>query len=152
MIRPTLILVSVCSIVLWGCKNSTTDTTKKTVTENAVHEHEEHSDAIELDNGKKWKVNADMLPFILNGKEIIEKYLADGSADYSKLGSELQHQNDQLTSSCTMTGKAHDELHKWLVPMLDLVVELQEAKGEKEAKNTIDKIKMAYSNFGNYFE
>jgi hypothetical protein len=152
MIRSKLILLSLCSIALWGCKNSTTASVEETTTENVAHEHEEHTDAIELDNGKKWKVNADMLPFILNGKEIVEKYFADGSTDYSKLGSELQHQNDELTSNCTMSGKSHDELHKWLHPHLELVEKLNESKNAEEAKKIILEIKESYANFGNYFE
>ena len=39
-----------------------------------------------------------------------------------------------------MKGKAHDELHKWLLPYIDLVKELSEAKDETEAEKNNFKI------------
>ena len=40
----------------------------------------------------------------------------------------LQKNINLLTSNCTMSGEAHDELHKWLIPYMELVNKLSEAE------------------------
>jgi len=72
--------------------------------------------------------------------------------DYSQLGSSLQKNIDLLTSNCTMEGKAHDELHKWLLPYIDMVDKLNKSKNSDEALHTFEEIKSSYKTFNLYFE
>lgn len=154
--RKTIIFLSALSLILWSCNH-----TDSTMNHEENHEHEMHHDmheheeeqaeAIELNDGKKWKVNAEMMPFILNGKEIVTKFIAENHTEYTKLATELEAQNSQLIQSCTMDGKSHDELHKWLHPHLELVASLKDAN-QGEAKELVTKLKTSYDNFSNYFE
>jgi hypothetical protein len=51
-----------------------------------------------------------------------------------------------------MEGKAHDELHKWLLPYIDLVDKLNKSKNNDEALHTFEEIKASYKLFNIYFE
>jgi hypothetical protein len=51
-----------------------------------------------------------------------------------------------------MKGKAHDELHKWLLPCIDLVKELSEAKDETEASKHFKTIQISFTTFNQYFQ
>ena len=51
-----------------------------------------------------------------------------------------------------MKGKAHDELHKWLLPYIDLVKELSEAKDETEASKHFENIQISFTTFNQYFQ
>jgi hypothetical protein len=50
-----------------------------------------------------------------------------------------------------MTGKAHDELHKWLLPYIDLVGELEVAENEAEAAEFFEEIEQSFHTFNEYF-
>jgi len=56
-----------------------------------------------------------------------------------------------LTPNCTMTGKSHDELHKWLLPYIDLVKGLSEAKDETEAARQLENIQISLNTYNQYF-
>ncbi len=72
--------------------------------------------------------------------------------EYKTLSENLQKNVDLLTSNCTMKGKAHDELHKWLLPYIDLVKELSEAKDETKAAKQFEYIQTSFSTFNQYFQ
>jgi hypothetical protein len=72
--------------------------------------------------------------------------------DFTQLGSSLQKNIDLLTSNCTMEGKAHDELHKWLLPYIDMVDKLNKSKNNDEALHTFEEIKASYKTLNLYFE
>ena len=75
-----------------------------------------------------------------------------GQKDYKSLAEKLQSNIDLLTSNCTMKGKAHDELHKWLLPYIDLVKELSEAKDETEEAKHFENIQTSFTTFNQYFQ
>ncbi|MBK8111874.1 MAG: hypothetical protein IPO65_01705 [Saprospiraceae bacterium] len=51
-----------------------------------------------------------------------------------------------------MKGKAHDELHKWLLPYIDLVKELSAAKNETEATKQFENIQISFTTFNQFFQ
>ena len=90
----------------------------------ATHLHDEN-EAIVLNEGQKWKVDADMLAIIRSMESEINNYT--DTIDFEQLSLRLSHGVDSLTTNCTMTGQAQDELHKWLLPYIDLVNETKKA-------------------------
>ena len=94
------------------------------IAEHNDHNHDDESEAIELNNGEKWQVDANMLTHIRNMENDVVSFAKVEQKDYKSLSEKLQSNIDLLTSNCTMKGKAHDELHKWLLPYIDLVKEL----------------------------
>lgn len=118
----------------------------------ACGNHSREAEKIELNNGQKWAVNVQMKPHIEKGRELLSSYLAENSTDHKQLAADLQEQNSNLIKSCTMDGKAHDELHKWLHPHLELVKELSKTSSKNEADNLIAELQQSYKTYELYFE
>lgn len=132
-------------------------------TDNLDHEsHQDHkregtSDLnsslnIELENGEKWKVNQEMMPAIQAMKTDLQAYTDANSKDYQKLATTLDANTNLLVKSCTMQGKSHEELHKWLEPHMALVKDLKAAKDESEANEKIQEIQHSFELFNQYFK
>lgn len=107
---------------------------------------------IELVNNEKWEVNEEMMVHIKNMESDIEAVSNQSSPNYQELGSKLDENIGLLTSNCTMTGKAHDELHKWLLPFIDLVKELNAADSKEEQKQSFEAIQESMNEFNTYFK
>ncbi len=141
-------LIIIFMIFLFGCNDSTKNE-KVTVNKNTTHQHE-GDEAIELNNGKKWKVVDAMMIFIRNMDNAVAKFDENPSKDYSAISKTLNENLDSLLSNCSMEGKAHDELHKWLVPFIELSEKFEK---EKENQNeNFAEIKNSFITFNQYFE
>jgi hypothetical protein len=141
------------TLILISCDNKKVKTENVAVS-NETHHHSE-SDSIELNNGAKWKVVSEMMAHIRNMESDINRFSETKHTelkDFTQLGTNLQKNIDLLTSNCTMEGKAHDELHKWLLPYIDLVDKLNKSKNSDEALRTFEEIKASYKTFNLYFE
>jgi hypothetical protein len=68
------------------------------------------------------------------------------------LGDRLMEEINELTSACSMTGKAHDELHKWLIPFIELTADLQRATTNKERMKKVEALQVAMEVYHNYFD
>ena len=82
----------------------------------------------------------------------VQNFNTTDPKNYNLLGEKLQNNIDLLTSNCTMEGKAHDELHKWLLPYIDMVAELVETKDESTAMKQFENIKNSFETFNQYFQ
>lgn len=147
------ISVAVLSLALFSCNNSTKESplAKEEITQESEHHHDE-SEAIELNNGEKWTVDKDMMVHIRNMEKDVAAFRENAEKDYAALSKKLLSNIDLLTSNCTMTGKAHDELHKWLLPYIDMVGELDKAENEKIASAKFDQIVKSFIIFNEFFE
>lgn len=110
------------------------------------------SGEIKLNNGEKWKVNAEMKPHIEEGQRILYDYKEQSDTDYKALATSLEGQNTKLIKSCTMKGESHDELHKWLHPHMGLIGELSNAGSVEDAEGIISQIEASFKTYQNYFE
>jgi hypothetical protein len=128
----TLVLTAVLAV---SCNNS------------GSHNHEQV--AVELNNGQKWKVNEEMSPYILAGEKILKDYTGQ---DYETLADQLESQNKKLIKSCTMGGKAHDQLHKWLHPHMQLIESLEDAENVTQANTIIEQLKESFKTYHTYFQ
>jgi hypothetical protein len=152
--KKITILISVISLFLFSCGNTSNEKSKEQ-TETVTHEEHQHNaeiQTIELNNGEKWKVDANMITHIRNMENDINSFANVKQKDFKSIAEKLQSNIDLLTSNCTMKGKAHDELHKWLLPYIDLAKELSEAKDETEASKRFENIKSSFITFNQYFQ
>lgn len=117
----------------------------------ACHSHPD-AGGLTLNNGEKWKVNAEMKPHIEQGNAILNAYLRQNSTYHKALAEALKNQNDNLIKSCTMKGKSHDELHKWLHPHIKLVEKLSKTDDSSEAAALVAQIEKSFRTYENYFE
>lgn len=130
-------IASAGMFVLSGCgtkqsNNSSAEKVSKAVNDEPVQY--DPDETIELDNGQKWKVNEEMKPFVEEGKKILNEYIRNEDSDYTGLAAALSEQDNKLIESCTMEGKSHEELHKWLHPHLDIISDLESTKDTTQAK------------------
>ena len=149
-----ILTFAVGSLLLYSCGNSTNEKLNNPpeVAKHNDHHHDDESEAIELNNGEKWQVDANMITHIRNMENDVVSFAKVEQKDYKSLSEKLQSNIDLLTSNCTMKGKAHDELHKWLLPYIDLVKELSEAKNETEATKQFENIQISFTTFNQYFQ
>ncbi len=107
---------------------------------------------IELNDGKKWKVVPEMMAIIRSMETQVNEFQGKEIDQHINNALKLQHKVDSLTSNCTMTGKAHDELHKWLLPYLDMVDAYNHANNQEDADSIFLEIKNSFVNMNQFFE
>jgi len=146
------ILLGLSVFLFWSCNNSSEKSaTHQQEETHPTHHHEESSEAIELNNGEKWVVNNEMKPFVSKGAELVYVYVQENKTDFKELATQLKDQNNQLVKSCSMNGKSHDELHKWLHPHLELVKELENESNATKASEIIAQLQYSYLQYHKYF-
>ena len=111
-----------------------------------------HETAIYLNNGEKWKINAEMKPHLDEGNRILTAFISGKEFDFKKLADDMKIQNNSLIQSCTMKGEPHDVLHLWLIPHMEIVDQLSKATTPEEANELIIQLKDSYRTFQFYFE
>lgn len=137
-----------------SCKNQATDNNNSAEVSQSDETQSQNGlvGQVELNNGEKWPVNEEMKVYVTNGEALVKAYIESGDSDYEKLAEEVAEQNDKLITSCTMTGKSHEELHKWLEPHLKLVNMLEEIPNAEMAQKVIDRLKVSYEIYHSNFE
>lgn len=150
-----IISVSIFLLAIYSCNNTQSSGQAEEKANEMIdekgHDHGE-MEAIELNNGEKWKVEPKMMVHIRKMEKDVASFKGSELVDYQQLSKELNTSLDLLTSGCTMTGKAHDELHKWLLPYIDLVAELDKAEKRERGALTLKEIKASFVEFNNYFQ
>ena len=115
-----------------------------------------NEDDIQLNNGAKWKVDEKMMSFIMKIEEDATGFSKDAKTKsvevYNQLASSISTNLDSLTSNCTMSGQAHDELHKWLLPFLDLSEEFSASSAVEKSDSLYNQILNSLGEFHEYFE
>ncbi len=144
------------SLVFFACANNAqkagTDATSDAVaSEHKSTDHETDGGAIQLDHGQPWKVDDNMMEIIKKMDDEVASFSGKTYNDYQVLAMDLTEQIDALTSNCTMTGQAHDELHKWLLPYIDLVNDFAKADNPDDAHTGLMKIKTSFETFNKFF-
>lgn len=163
MKKNILTIVAVCGLLVYGCGDHDGHSHEGHSHDGHSHneqvehaDHDDHDDEaaeeIVLNEGKKWEVNAEMKPFIANAEKLLKQYIDSKGTDYKKLAEQLSAENSSLINSCTMDGKSHDELHKWLHPHLELVDELKNEDNAADAKEVVSELEQSFVTFHTYFQ
>ncbi len=151
MIKKGILIFAISS--MWMACKSPADEQKAAQQETEQQNPHDTGDlSIELNKGEKWKVDDNMMVIIREMEQEVNNFAAASQQDYPALAGKLQGQIEELTSNCTMKGKAHDELHKWLLPYIDLVNELSEAQSKDVAAGKFEAIQSSFKIFNKYFQ
>ena len=123
--------------------------------ENKTDDHDKSDDhdesvKLELNNGEKWPVNAEMNPYIAETETQLNAYKME-NGDYKMLATNLSATNDKLVKSCTMTGKPHDVLHVWLAPHMKEINKLKNAEDREHANKIVGELKESMDDYHKYF-
>jgi hypothetical protein len=149
-------VISICvviSLLSVRCTSSSKESVKEEPnTHQQVGAHHHSSDEIELNNGEKWVVVPEMMECLKVMENEINTFSDGESNDYKQLSDNLLLNIDKLTSNCTMEGKAHDELHKWLLPYIELVNETVEKEKLEEQEEMLLQLKDSFKIFNQYFQ
>ena len=145
MLKIKIILLATAGLFLFSC-NTKSKEEKTTQIKTEEHQHSDN-EAIHLNDGEKWKVDDNMMEHIRNMENDIVAFTNKSDKNYTQLASKLKANLDLLTSNCTMKGQAHDELHKWLVPYIDLVDSLEKENTDEQFKA----IQHSFETFNQYF-
>ncbi len=149
-----LAFIFCCSTLLISCEPTSpkgqTTTTQTVVNENDLEDDD--ATVLQLNEGKRWKINNEMIPYLLNSEKILHDYVAQNSTDYKHLAAQLDEQNEKLIASCSMEGAAHDALHSWLHPYLEQVEALANESDSALAIKKIEELNLHFETFHKYFE
>jgi hypothetical protein len=120
----------------------------------ADSDHSAHANhaKLELNDGKKWVVPKPMMVHIRNLEKAVQDFERTPKRDDSVLAKEIQENLGRLVTNCTMKGKAHDELHQWLMPFLALTTDYSNATDSQMRQQKLGEIKQALLAFNRYFE
>lgn len=134
-------------ILFSGCCNHRSD-------EQAHDDHNEetHGNELRFNNGDKWKINVEMVPFVHASERLVSQFISTEETNYPELAAQLKNNNKLLVKSCTMKGESHDQLHVWLHPYLEQVDKLEKAPTEEAAREIVEEIQSAFDTFNTYFE
>lgn len=114
-------------------------------------EHAE-GDVLQLNNGNLWEANLETTAGIDNMKLLIKSFSErDNMEAYALVKQNLEKEFGTIIAKCTMTGEAHNQLHKYLVPMKDLFVGLA-ASDLEIRKASLNKISTHLDTYTNYFK
>ena len=116
------------------------------------HPHHGKSASLELNEGRKWVVPKPMMEHIRNLETAVQGFDRTSGRDHAGLAAQIQEDLGRLVTNCTMEGKAHDELHKWLMPFLGLSTDYAKATDPQVRQQKLQEIKQALRVFNEYFE
>lgn len=142
------VLLTVSSLVLVsaGCATRSQRTTADS------HSVRPHHGRLELNGGKKWVVDKPMMAHIRKIENRVLETNRKPVEDHAALAAEIQGDLGRLVTNCTMQGKAHDELHKWLIPFLATAQEYNDATERAVQERQLGRIKQELLVFNEYFE
>jgi len=108
--------------------------------------------SLELNHGKKWVVDKPMMAHIRTMEKAVHDFEGTPRRDHAALAAAIQDSLGRLVTNCTMKGKAHDELHKWLMPFLGLSADYTKATDPRIQQEKFREIKTALVVFNEYFQ
>lgn len=102
---------------------------------------------VELNEGVQWQANAATVEGISKLKILAENFDTE-SDSFEELQSQMRNEFSLIFKNCTMKGEAHEQLHNYLLPLMDMFGDLttsNKAAALKAIKKHLDK-------FDAYFE
>lgn len=115
---------------------------------NNKESHEETAGKVQLDNGNKWKANAETITGISNMSSLVLNGI-DGKMDAAKLVDSLQVEFKTIFDKCTMKGESHNQLHNFLIPIKG---QLEKLKAGNTDAGILKEMQEYLLTFKNYFE
>jgi hypothetical protein len=114
--RPTLLILAL-AIALSACQRSSVEDDVKSDNNTSGI-----STTTKTESGKpaKWAMPETMMQHMRNLEQDVRALESSAEKDHAALAAKIDAHTTQLISSCTMDGKAHDTLHDWLMPFLQL--------------------------------
>ncbi len=159
------VIFTLSLLALVSCKDSKNkDTETGTVelatgTNNDYHDQEASNvyanawtSEIKLNDGNKWKANTETNEGISKMKNSIKAQTSSTIDAYHKLAEQLDDDKNFIVKNCTMKGASHDNLHVWILPLMEKIEALSEAKTIEDASKLKQSIEENVNAYHTYFE
>lgn len=144
---PLILLALAC-----GHRNDATHGHEHEHHDETSHHHEAMTGPLVLNNGKKWQADLHTMSLVEEMKSELSRFATSEDGSHHVLADSLMQQLNRLIVGCTMEGRAHDELHKWLVPVTKGITDLGAVEDPAEARAGISNIESHLEEFDAYFE
>jgi len=129
-----------------SCMNQTKE--KQQQTEIEVSKNSE----VQLNHGNRWSANPETTKGIESMISMMEDFKKlDDIEAYKELSKQLTAEFSSIFRRCTMTGKAHIQLHNFLLPIKDLLGSL-DSPDLIECKKIYLELKSILKNYTTYFK
>jgi len=155
--KKSAILGLVLLTSLLGCKEAQkeeTIITEQTAVEQKEDAHGEQNNwmsQIQLDKESKWKANIETTEGIQAMSSRIAEDESNSIKHYKKLASDLNDLKNNIIKECTMEGESHDNLHVFLVPLVDKIEALGEVNSVHEGAEITKDIREHLEVYYNFF-
>lgn len=117
-----------------------------------AHHHGVDTDVLSLNDGQKWVADDHTRSVVEKMKSELSEFDKSTEKDYKVLSDSLTNQLNVLIAGCTMKGPAHDELHKWLMPVTENVKALSVTDDVAEKSSAVMAIKTSLDSFDAFFQ
>jgi len=118
----------------------------------SLHQHEQASEKLVLNNGAKWRVDKITNNNVSNIQLMVKPFKGKSLKDYHMAGVALQNGITKMIRECRMKGPDHQALHKWLEPLMELVSKLSRATDAKAAARLYKETTAQLNLFNQYFQ
>jgi hypothetical protein len=145
-------VVLLSTVLLCACSTPSGEGTAEALVEHS--EKEATTEGLKLDNGQRWKVS----PHMVEPIQRMQVRIAEAQAipleqrDPKALADSLFVDIDQLVVACDMQGKAHDVLHEWLMPHIQLVQDLERTTDQGAADSLLEALANSSAVYDSFFE
>ncbi len=163
--KKVILTTAVITALLIGC-NETKHKHEATETVDGseeVHQHKSEemtSDThstnawvadIKLDNGAKWQANSETTEGVDKMLSLVKSSDPKSVADFHNLASKLNDVKNFVIAECTMKGPSHDNLHVFLLPLIEKIEALGDVSTTNEGKDITQSIQENLVAYYNYF-
>ena len=142
----TLVIIFIIALTFTGCKNKNNQDNLSTVLST------QWMNEIQLNEGKKWIANTETNKGVEKMQSILQSQSTETIEDYHQLASQLNEVKNKVIKECTMKGESHDNLHVWLLPLIDKIDALFEVTTIDNAAKLKQSIIDNINAYNNYFE
>lgn len=120
----TFLMLAIISFAI-SCGNPSESKHEQSEAENTdIHQHDSES-VVSLDNGKRWKANMETTIGINNMISLMESFSdKENIVAYATLKVNLDNEVNTILDNCKMTGESHNQLHNYLVPLIEMLREV----------------------------
>ena len=107
---------------------------------------------IELDGTGKWTANEETTQGVRNMLNIMENTDVGPEMNFKALGTKLKSEINVVIQKCSMKGASHDNLHVFLMPLIEKVDALQQENDIEKNKALVASIYYNLEAYATYFK
>ncbi len=140
--KKTILILVISAVFMHSCKEKlakTIDTSTIKIT------------GVGLDNGKLWNANSETSNGIQKMQQLVHVFSNNSDLkQYTDFTAQLETEFSNVFAKCTMKGEAHNQLHNYLKPMINVFENLTNVEVAIRKKNYVI-LNRHLAGYANYF-